>query len=258
MLSPRAPISRRAFAGVVFAAALPAIPAVAAPRTLSGSVSYRERMLLPPGAIIEVKLLDISLADAPARTIAETRVSGQRIPAPWTLRFDSRQIEPRRSYALQARILDRGQLLFTTTERHSVFAGGPNNTEIWVQRVAAQVQPATQASSPIGSWRLASLGGAETPDSIMTVITIADDGKVSGRGGCNGFGGNATVRGRTIRFSRMISTMMACAPDVMNQEQRFLKTLERVQRWSIERRTGRLVLLDPGARPLMTLEHAPI
>lgn len=246
-------ISRRVFAGLAIAAALPAAPALAAPRRLSGTVSFRERMALPPGAIVEVKLLDVSLADAPARTIAETRVSGRRIPAPWTLSFDSRQIEPRRSYALQARILDRGRLLFITTERHSIFAGGPDNTDIWVQRVAGQEQAAPPATSPVGSWRLASLGGTETPEAITTVITIAEDGRVSGRGGCNGFGGNAMLRGRTIRFSRMVSTMMACAPDVMDQEQRFLKALERVQRWTLQRRTGRLALLDRGGRPLMTL-----
>lgn len=246
-------ISRGALAGLLLAAAGPALPAMAAPRVLRGTVSYRERMALPPGAIIEVKLLDVSLADAPSRTIAETRVSGRRIPAPWTLRFDSRQIEPRRSYALQARILDRGRLLFITTERHSVFTGGPDKTDIWVQRVAGQDQPSRPASSPIGNWRLASLGGAETPASITTTMEIASDGRVSGRGGCNGFGGNATIRGRTIRFSRMVSTMMACAPEVMDQEQRFLKTLERVQRWTIQQRTGRLALLDRGGRPLATL-----
>jgi len=246
-------ISRRAFAGLVLAAAAPTAPALAASRVLQGTVAYRERMALPPGAVIEIKLLDVSLADAPARTIAETRVSGRRIPAPWTLRFDAGQIDPRHSYALQARILDRGRLLFTTTERHSIFAGGPDNTDIWVQRVSGQDQPAAQVSSPIGSWRLASLGRAETPASIMTVITIAEDGRVSGRGGCNGFGGNARIQGRVIRFSQMVSTMMACAPDVMKQEQRFLKTLERVHRWNIQRNTGRLALLDRGGRPLMTL-----
>lgn len=253
MRLPRSAISRRAFAGLVLAAAIPASPALAASRVLRGTVAYRERIALPPTAVIEVKLLDVSLADAPARTIAETRVSGRRIPAPWTLRFDSHQIDPQHSYALQARILDRGRLLFITTERHSVLTGGPDNTDIWVQRVAGQDQPAAPVASPVGSWRLANLGGTETPASITTVITIAEDGKVSGRGGCNGFGGNATVRGRTIRFSRMVSTMMACAPDVMAQEQRFLKTLERVQRWSLQRGTGRLALLDRGGRPLMTL-----
>ena len=247
------PISRRALAGLLLAAAVPATPALAAPRSLRGTVSFRERMALPPGAVVEIKLLDVSLADAPARTIAETRVSGRQIPASWTLRFDGRQIDPRHSYALQARILDRGQLLFITTERHSVFTGGPDNTEIWVQRVAGQEQPPAPATSPVGNWRLASLGGTETPASIATTLVIAADGKVSGRGGCNGFGGNATIQGRVIRFSRMVSTMMACEPDKMAQEQRFLKALERVHRWSFQRRSGRLALLDRGGRPLMTL-----
>ncbi len=247
------PVSRRALAALLLATALPAAPALAAPRSLRGTVSYRERMALPPGAIVEVKLLDVSLADAPSRTIAETRVSGRRIPAPWTLRFDTRQIEPRHSYALQARITHRGQLLFITTERHSVFTGGPDNTDIWVQRVAGDDRPPAAAPSPIGSWRLASLGGKDVPASINTTLEIAADGKVSGRGGCNGFGGTATIQGRVIRFSRMVSTMMACEPDKMTQEQRFFKTLERVHRWSLERQTGRLVLLDRGGQPLMTL-----
>ncbi len=247
------PISRRALAGLLLAAAVPATPALAAPRVLRGTVAYRERMALPPGAIVEVKLLDVSLADAPSRTIAETRVSGRRIPARWTLRYDSRRIEPRHSYALQARITHRGQLLFITTERHSVFTAGPDKTDIWVQRVSGEDRPPAAAPSPVGSWRLASLGGKDVPASITTTLEIAADGKVSGRGGCNGFGGTATIQGRVIRFSRMVSTMMACEPDKMAQEQRFLKALERVHRWSFERQTGRLVLLDRGGRPLMAL-----
>lgn len=250
------PISRRALAGLLLAAAVPATPALAAPRVLRGTVSYRERMALPPGAIVEVKLLDVSLADAPSRTVAETRVSGRRIPASWTLRFDSRRIEPRHSYALQARILDGGRLLFITTERHSVFTGGPDNTDIWVQRVAGDDRPPAAATFPVGSWRLTSLGSKDVPGSIATTIAIAADGKVSGRGGCNGFGGNATLRGRTIRFSRMVSTMMACAPDVMAQERSFLDGLGRVRRWDIHRGSGRLALLDGRGRPVMVLSRS--
>jgi putative lipoprotein len=247
------PISRRALAGLLLAAAVPATPALAAPRVLRGTVAYRERMALPPGAIVEVKLLDVSLADAPSRTIAETRVSGRRIPAPWALRYDSRRIEPRHSYALQARITHRGQLLFITTERHSVFTGGPDKTDIWVQRVSGDDRPHTAAPSPVGSWRLASLGGKDVPASITTSLEIAADGKVSGRGGCNGFGGNAMLKGRTIRFSRMVSTMMVCAPDVMAQERGFLDGLGKVRRWDIHRGSGLLALLDGRGRAIMTL-----
>lgn len=247
------PLSRRALAGLLLAAAVPATPALAAPRTLRGTVAYRERMALPPGAIVEVKLLDVSLADAPSRTIAETRVSGRRIPARWMLRFDSRRIEPRHSYALQARILDGDRLLFITTQRHSVFTGGPDKTDIWVQRVSGEDRPPAADASPIGSWRLASLGSKDVPGSIVTTLAITADGKVSGRGGCNGFGGNATLKGRTIRFSRMVSTMMACAPDAMAQERGFLDGLGKVRRWDIHRGSGLLALLDGRGRPVMML-----
>lgn len=250
------PISRRALAGILLAAAVPATPALAAPRVLRGTVAYRERMALPPGAVVEVKLLDVSLADAPARTIAETRVSGRRIPAPWTLRFDSRQIVPGHSYALQARILHRGELLFITTERHSALTGGPDNTDIWVQRVSGTDRPPAAAPSPMGSWRLASLGGKDVPSSIATTLEIGEDGKVSGRGGCNGIGGQATLKGRTIRFSRMISTMMACAPDAMAQERGFLDGLAKIRRWEIHRGSGLLVLLDGRGRPVMALTRS--
>lgn len=247
------PISRRAFAGFVLAVAVPATPALAARRVLRGTVFYRERMALPPTAVIEVALVDISLADAPSRTIAKTRVSGRGIPARWTLRFDDRRIEPRNRYALQARITDGGHLLFINTTQHTVLAGAPDDAEILVELVGGRDQPPAAAPSPVGSWRLTSLGGRDVPAAITTTIAIAADGKVSRRGECNGFGGNATVRGRTIRFSRMASTMMACAPDAMDQEQRFLKALERVQRWNVERGGGRLVLLDGRSRPAMTL-----
>lgn len=253
MRFPDSPISRRALAGLLLAATVPATPALAAPRTLRGTVTYRERMALPPGAVVEVRLLDVSLADAPARTIAETRVYGRRIPAQWILRFDSRQIEPRHSYALQARILDGDRLLFITTERHSVFAGGRDDTAIRVQRVAGPDQPSTPAASPVGSWRLSSLGSTQVPVSITTTMDIAADGKVSGRGGCNGFGGSATITGGAIRFSRMVSTMMACAPDVMSQERGFLEGLAKVRRWELHRGSGLLALLDGRGRPLMTL-----
>ena len=249
-------ISRRALAGILLAAAVPATPALAAPRVMRGTVSYRERMALPPGAIVEVKLLDVSLADAPSRTLAETRISGRRIPARWTLRFDSHQIEPRHSYALQARILDGDRLLFITTERHSVFAGGPDNTDIWVQRVAGDDQPPATAPSPVGSWRLGSLGGKDVSASIATTLAIAADGKVSGRGCCNGFGGNAMLKGRTILFSRMVSTMMACAPDAMAQERGFLDGLAKARRWDIHRGSGLLALLDGRDRPIMVLARS--
>src|SRR3546814_5741440 len=44
---------------------------------VTGSVTYRERIALPPTARIEVKLDDVSLADAPSRTLASQRFAAR-------------------------------------------------------------------------------------------------------------------------------------------------------------------------------------
>lgn len=133
-------ISRRGMIGMISTALLlPAANAAARDTMLMGTVNFRERMALPPNATVLVQLVDISLADAPAKVIAEDRITGAAgSPIPYRLKFDQTQIKPRHSYALQARISDGDQLLFINTTRHAVFAGGRNNTRILVQRVDGQ------------------------------------------------------------------------------------------------------------------------
>ena len=96
--------------------------------TVSGKIAYRERIALPPSAQIEVRLDDVSLADAPARNIARQAfgADGQQVPIAFLLRFDRSQIDPKHSYAVSARITgDDGKLMFITDTRNSVaFEGG--------------------------------------------------------------------------------------------------------------------------------------
>lgn len=51
---------------------------IAADKTISGKVIYRERIALPPEARLIVQLNDISLADAPSKIIGETQVDALR------------------------------------------------------------------------------------------------------------------------------------------------------------------------------------
>lgn len=94
---------------------------------VSGSIAYRERIALPPSAQIEVRLDDVSLADAPSRTIARQAfgADGQQVPIAFLLRFDRGQIDPRHSYAVSARITGGdGKLMFITDTRNSVAFDG--------------------------------------------------------------------------------------------------------------------------------------
>lgn len=89
--------------------------------TLTGTATYRERIALPPDSRLVVTISDVSLADAPSTTIAETEVAtaGRQVPLPFSLAYDPARIEPRRTYAVSARILDgQGQLAWITDTRN--------------------------------------------------------------------------------------------------------------------------------------------
>lgn len=245
-------ISRRKLLALTAAAVvMPSSLALAASKTLRGSVSYRERLALPPDSILEVRLLDVSLADAPSTTIAVTRVKTRhRMPIPYRLRFDDKRIKPGRSYALQARITVNGRLWFITTTRHSIFTGGRDETDIQVERVKSG-KP--EASDPSGKWLAESIRKGGVIDNLQTVIDIASDGKVSGSGGCNRIAGKATISGVRITFGPMISTKMACAPAVMDQESKFLSALGDVQRFAVDRQRGKLILFNANGRPVLVM-----
>ncbi len=91
---------------------------------LTGTVTYRQRIALTPQAEVHVELRDVSLQDVPAVMIAKQVIAtpGQ-VPIPVSLEYDPTKILPRRSYAVSARIVDRGQLLFVTDERFAVLTG---------------------------------------------------------------------------------------------------------------------------------------
>ncbi|WEK59318.1 MAG: YbaY family lipoprotein [Candidatus Brevundimonas phytovorans] len=98
------------------------------------TAAYRERILLPPGHVLTVKLEDVSLMDAPARVLAETTMplEGRGPPYAVTLSAPKAQIDPRHTYAVRAEIRDpAGVLRFTTDTRHSVLTNGaPNKADI--------------------------------------------------------------------------------------------------------------------------------
>lgn len=99
------------------------------PVAVTGSITYRERIALPPTAQIDISLDDVSLMDAPARNIARQSFTadGRQVPFAFSLTVDQRPLDPRHSYAVSARITDAtGKLMFVTDTRNSiVFDGRP-------------------------------------------------------------------------------------------------------------------------------------
>lgn len=96
----------------------------------------------------------------------------------------------------------------------------------------------------IGRWHAESIRRRGVIPNIQTVIDIAVDGKVTGSGGCNRIRGGMTINEARISFGPMISTKMACAPAIMNQESDFLSALGDARLWRIDEQRDRLILVD--------------
>lgn len=110
------------------------------PGVVTGTVTYRERMALPPNAVVEVELRNVSLTDVQATVIAsQTIVNPPQVPIAFRLEFDLRQIEPRYSYAISARITIEDQLAFINDQSYLVLTRGrPDRVEMVLRRVGGE------------------------------------------------------------------------------------------------------------------------
>lgn len=128
-------------------ALLALVAACAAPvatARVTGTVTYRERMALPAGAVVRVTLLDVSMIDMPPRVVAkqELRPDGQ-VPVPFVLPFEPREIEKDHRYGLRATIEDaKGRPLWISAAAEPVLTqGAPDALELVLRRVAAAATP---------------------------------------------------------------------------------------------------------------------
>ena len=101
---------------------------------IRGEVWYRQRIALPPSAVVTVQLLDVSRADAKA-TVLASQTLGADHPAPlaFELHYDPARIDGRMSYALQARIEDGNRLRFINTERVAVLTRGAPQSDLKIR-----------------------------------------------------------------------------------------------------------------------------
>ena len=89
-----------------------------------------------------------------------------------------------------------------------------------------------------GQWKLVSYGfrSSQTPavPDVETSIEFVEMGRLSGNVGCNGFGGDYTVDGDTIKFDQVMSTMMFCEGPVGDQETTTFNALHESATFTLE------------------------
>ncbi len=121
----------RRFALVAAAAALLsailAVPIVAANQTVTGSLSYVERVPLSPEAVAIVTIVDITANPDAGAIIGQQRIDGPAgVPIDFSVLVDKNAIDPTHAYALFATIED-GTNVWQSRDGEPVITGGPSN-----------------------------------------------------------------------------------------------------------------------------------
>jgi heat shock protein HslJ len=130
-------------------------------------------------------------------------------------------------------------------------------------QLPAVSQPIATQSPIVGVWDLSSYNNGK--GAIQTVIpgsqTTADfraDWKLSGTGGCNQYNAEyTTTASNGITITQPITTLMACAEPVMQQETQYLSLLPTAAKYEIS--GDQLTMYNSaGTKILIYKKHAPV
>ncbi|TIO07554.1 YbaY family lipoprotein [Mesorhizobium sp.] len=227
---------------------------VAAEKTLKGEVMYRERIALPPDAVLSVQLADVSLAGAPAAVIGERKVApAGQVPIKFEISFDPQVIRPDMTYALQARITVDDRLLFVSDTRHQVDPLSDAPQTIMLKMVTSSEKPA--AAPVLGqSWLVEYIDGIGVITEPQATFRVSEAGKAGGSGPCNVYFATAKVDGSTIAISDIGSTFKACAPEIMAEEKALFEALAKAASYHVD--AGKLVIADKDGRVILRFNAA--
>lgn len=219
--------------------------------TVSGQITYRQRIALAPDSVATVSLRDISLADAPSKVVVDASYTGHQVPIPFELAIAGDLLDPRHSYSVSASIRGADGALLWTTD--TVIPVDPTQPQTDVGAIdLTPVAAASASGSEIltgDAWRIEDIDGRGVIDIAQTTIAFDTQGGVSGSGGCNRYNAGYELNGETLNIGGIAATRMACVPAVGAQEQAFFAFLNGPLKLQISE-TGALVMTNARGQTL--------
>ncbi|MDB5506746.1 MAG: Lipoprotein-related protein [Devosia sp.] len=254
-------------AALLLAFAALTLPALAAPLEIIGEVTYRDRVPLPPRAVLSVALIDLEHPDTPARLVAEAAISSRgQVPLQFTLSFDSDSIRPDHAYALVAEILSDGRIWFRNVIPYRIDPLQPlPPVAIMVDLLAVSASPEPETATPPALldvsadifdtiWVVTDIAGFTLPGSARSTLSITGDRRAGGLGGCNNYFTEAVFDGHLLTFGAIVSTRLICDAAIMAQEYAVFAALEQVRFYRLD--GPDFILTGPAGKRLLRLTRA--
>lgn len=101
---------------------------------ITGEVRFAREVDLPEGAVVTVRLLDTSLADASSVELGRDVIVGaERLPVRFRIEYDPDRVSDRNEYSLSADVRRGDDLLYINDTVHTVLTrGAPRNSDVTV------------------------------------------------------------------------------------------------------------------------------
>jgi putative lipoprotein len=219
-------------------------PAFAAKATLSGQVTYRERIALPEAATLQIQLIDQTLPTLPPRLDVKAPIGAGQVPLNFNLGFDDALILPSHTYALIATIAVPEGVMFRNSAPYVLDPLAPAQPVLIVTKrfvtaadaAPASAEPETAAPRPAifdVTWSATTIAGAKVLPRAHPTLQMGADMRVGGSTGCNSWFAQAELQGDTLRLGQIGATLIACPERVATQEKAFTTALAQSARWQV-------------------------
>ncbi len=205
---------------------------------LTGTVTYRERIALPPKATVIVSLSRYNSQGQSLVSELTLVLSDRQVPVDFVLPYNLGGTEKGETYGLTARILDGSTVLFESEKAEMVISNKKFKADLHLVR-AIPVPSSWKMEDR--EWTLRWMEGkeikAERPPTLRFVPT---GNRVEAFAGVNRMGGSYQLDGSLLQVDPGAMTKMGGPPELMDLEQNFVRLLPLVNRQSVEE--GELVL----------------
>jgi uncharacterized lipoprotein YbaY len=243
--------------------------------TVSGTVTYLERIALPDDAVVNVQLQDTSLADAPAVVLGEQTIetAGQQVPIPFEISYNPDDIQENGTYTVRATIRDgEGTLLFTSDTATPVITNDNPTEDVEIVTVSVASSGESEAPPEEGAgageptlagvvWNWSEFSdvvqGTQTiEDPTLYTVEFMEDGTVEIKADCNnGSGSYVADEDGAIDITVGAVTLALCTEDSLSDQ--FIQYLDAAAIYFFEE--GDLFLdlpVDSGTLRFVAAENA--
>ncbi|MCW5940016.1 MAG: YbaY family lipoprotein [Fimbriimonadaceae bacterium] len=203
---------------------------------VSGSVTYRERMALPPDAVMVVRLDRYVGSEQTTVSELTMKLGGKQVPVRFTMPYLRPPRKTGEKFGLTAVISAGGQRMFESPSATMVVTNGKTSAELRLVRATAGAMWPLEGPT----WELMAMDGKRTEAERKPTITFEKGGRFGSFAGVNRLSG---IWSRTAPWAQIDPgpmTLMAGPPELMQLEQQYVKALELTNRLTIEE--GELVL----------------